>query len=202
MKWAKSDGWNVKTSVRGSPILTPLLMANCKWLSQTETPFVTFFNKYCLTSPPLNLSIKIYSLSSSPLSFCFFFVPLQMLKRLFLEQSEDSLCWTQTEHSETWLSKTYILPNSLDFVLWYSVVCVPSVLSQHHLSSLWAYYFFQNLYSVYPWFCLGFAILKPFCINLIGQERFTCCIVTSYTKNSKLFHFIWSFCNAWLNFGH
>lgn len=71
------------------PIPTLLLMANCKWLSQMETPFVTFFfNKYCTVLsqlPPLNLSIKIYSSSWAPLSFCSFFVPLQMLKQLFLE---------------------------------------------------------------------------------------------------------------------
>lgn len=36
-------------------IPTPLLMANCKWLSQMETPFVTFFNKYgtvTVSTPP------------------------------------------------------------------------------------------------------------------------------------------------------
>lgn len=73
-----------------APLLpTPLLMADCKWLAQMETPFVNFFFNKCCTvlsqRPPLNLSFKIYSLSWAPLSFCSFFVPLHMLKQLFLE---------------------------------------------------------------------------------------------------------------------
>lgn len=136
-------------------------MANCKWLLQMETPFVTFFfNKYCSVLsqlPPPNLSIKIYSSSWAPLSFCSFFVPLQMLKQLFLEWSEHSLYCTHTEHSETWLSKICILLRS--------VVCAPSLLPRHHHILYEPVFSFKVPTLYILGFCSGvFATLKPFCV--------------------------------------
>lgn len=49
-------------------------------------------------APPLNLSIEIYSLSSSPLSFCSFFVPSQVLKQVAVGEG----LW---EKAKTFLSK-------------------------------------------------------------------------------------------------
>lgn len=136
-------------------------MANCKWLLQMGTPFVTFFkNKYCSVlsqlPPQLNLSIKIYSSSWAPLS-----VPSLYLSKcsssFFLEWSEDSLYCTHTEHSETWLSKICILLRN--------VVCAPSLLPWHHHILYESMFSFKVPTLYILGFCSGvFATLKPFCV--------------------------------------